>query len=301
MQNFEDGKRTAIIHSHCPFLVLSLIHCLSVPCSIILYNNDAPLHVSTELSTEAAGELLSAMQAEYPDHGLSLAALGNMLQNTVPKAISHRLTVDASQRERRAQTANILDAVEVATSQIKCVNTAVPCFLEMELAMEQTDAAWGGKLAGSASCLQPLAHVVLAEGPGIRSGASKAHQGQQADALRGASNGAAERWSRTGRRDGEDNIGADRSRRRRDLAVACHGPRKPSSKAAGARGRAARATDGDRWRWGAWLATAGRNGAAAVVQLLMQGVIKVRPYMGGKPKRPFKFFFIKKKLGIGST
>lgn len=86
-------------------------------------------HFDVELPTEVAEELLSAMQAEYPDHALTLAKLGAKLLDTMPKALSHRFTLDATKRVRWAQFHNILDAIEVATSPTKCVRPrSLPVF-----------------------------------------------------------------------------------------------------------------------------------------------------------------------------
>lgn len=72
--------------------------------------------LSTALDPAAAAELLGTMTAEYPDHSLTLESLGRRLHYTVPKALSHRYTPDASARERRAQVENVLDAIAVAAS-----------------------------------------------------------------------------------------------------------------------------------------------------------------------------------------
>eukprot|EP01050_Picozoa_sp_SAG11_P001728 SAG11_NODE_79_length_17750_cov_28.445980_4_plen_264_part_00 len=72
---------------------------------------------ATELDPTAASELLAVMTSEYPDHKLTLDSLGKRLYDAVPRALSHRYTLDASKRERKAQTDNILDAIAVATSQ----------------------------------------------------------------------------------------------------------------------------------------------------------------------------------------
>eukprot|EP01052_Picozoa_sp_SAG31_P021523 SAG31_NODE_1670_length_7567_cov_13.084360_2_plen_645_part_00 len=65
----------------------------------------------------AASELLEILTNEYPDHGLTLSILGQKLHDVVPKAVSHRYTVDTSERERTAQIREILDAVSSATNQ----------------------------------------------------------------------------------------------------------------------------------------------------------------------------------------
>jgi hypothetical protein len=70
----------------------------------------------TSLDASAAQVVLDTMQAEYPDQEITLDSLGRMLSKTIPQLITgQKYTQDAPHNERRMQTNNLLEAVEVAT------------------------------------------------------------------------------------------------------------------------------------------------------------------------------------------